>query len=203
MTKQQRGESIMTIFSVLTTSITGVLLIIILGLLLKIHSLYKKLKYVAEADMWHELAITDALTGLHNRTAYNNRIKRMKENISKKSYGIILFDVDDFKMYNDTKGHLEGDRVLKQVGKVLEEVFPRPKYRVFRIGGDEFSVVAESVSENEIIKRLIVLKSRLEGSGDIRLSKGYSIVKGNIDEAFKYADEMLYADKLSKKGINV
>ena len=98
---------------------------------------------------------------------------------------------------------LEGDRILKAVGKVLEEVFPRPKYRVFRIGGDEFSVIAESVSENEIIKRLIVLKSRFEADGDIRLSKGYAIVKWNIDEAFKFADEMLYADKLSKKGVNL
>ncbi|MBP3579798.1 MAG: GGDEF domain-containing protein [Clostridia bacterium] len=186
-------------FLVLTTIITILFLIITFSLLFKIHLLYKKLKYVDEAKMWHKLAITDDLTGIYNRNAYNNKIIKMKENITKKLYGIILFDVDDFKVFNDTEGHLVGDRVLKEVAKILLEIFPEPKYRVFRIGGDEFAVISENVSENEIIKRLLVLKEHLESSDNIRLSKGYSIVDGNIDQAFKYADEMLYADKQSKK----
>ena len=57
--------------------------------------------------------------------------------------GIMLFDVDDFKIINDTKGHLAGDLVLKQVAKNISEVFCGQKYRVFRIGGDEFVLLFE------------------------------------------------------------
>ena len=178
------------------TTISVILFII--SLLVKIYLLSKKLKYVDEANMWHKLAITDGLTRVYNRHAYNNLLIKMRENIIKKVYGIILFDIDDFKLFNDTKGHLAGDEILKKVAKTLLDMFPEPKYKVFRMGGDEFLVISENVSEREIIKRLLSLREILESDSDIRLSKGYSMVKDNIDEAFEYADEMLYVDKLSK-----
>lgn len=184
---------------VLTTIITILLIVIILRLLSKIRILTKKIKYVDEANMWHKLAVTDDLTGLYNRNAYNLYVEKSIKDVKKKEKGIILFDIDDFKLINDTKGHLAGDIALKNVAKVLLEVFCDHKYRVFRIGGDEFSVLAEGVSEKEIIKRLITLKKRLDVYGDISLSKGYSIIGDNPEEAFTYADEMLYADKLSKQ----
>jgi GGDEF domain-containing protein len=74
-----------------------------------------------------------------------------------------------------------------------------PQYRVFRIGGDEFAVLSEGVSEKRVIERLLALKKRLGENGDISLSKGYSMIKDNPEKAFKYADDMLYADKLSRK----
>ncbi len=184
---------------VLTTIITILFVVIILKLLLKIRILTEKNKYVDEANMWHKLAVTDDLTGVYNRNAYNLYIDKNMKNIQKKSRGIILFDIDDFKMINDTKGHLAGDEVLKNVAKNLLKVFPEPEHRVFRIGGDEFSVLTEGISENEIIRRLIRLKKYLAIDGNIGLSKGYSIIKNTPEEAFEFADEMLYADKLSKK----
>lgn len=183
---------------VLTTILTILLTIIILKLLFKIRILSKKIKYVDEANMWHKLAITDDLTGIHNRNAYNLYINKIKKNNKQNTRWIILFDIDDFKIINDTKGHLAGDVVLKNVAKVLLEVFSDLHYKVFRIGGDEFSVLAKDVSENEIIEHLISLKKRLEIDGNISLSKGYSMITNNSEKAFKYADEMLYADKLSK-----
>ncbi len=184
---------------VFTTIITIFLILIILNLLLKIRVLTTKIKYVDEANMWHKLAVTDDLTGVYNRNAYNLYINENKEENKDRLRGIILFDVDDFKLINDTKGHLAGDAVLKNVAKILSEVFSEPMYRVFRIGGDEFSVLTEGVSEKEIIERLISLKKCFDLEGNISLSKGYSTFKDNPEEAFKYADEMLYADKLSKK----
>ena len=180
------------------TIIVIILSVFIFYLLIKNYQLYKKLKYVDEANMWHRLAMTDGLTGIYNRNAYDLQIAEIIKNENIKTKSIILFDVDDFKMINDTKGHLEGDKVLKGVAKILLEIFPEPKYLVFRIGGDEFSVLSCNVSENEIIKRLILLKKRLELGGEIRLSKGYSIIENNPEEAFRNADEMLYADKASK-----
>ncbi len=191
-------EGTMMTFLVLATIITILSIIFDVYLLFKNHTLHKKLKYVDEADMWHRLAITDDLTGLYNRNAYNNKMIKMKEDSAEKSYGIILFDVDNFKIINDTRGHLIGDKVLQKVAKILNKIFAESEYKVFRIGGDEFSVVAENVLEDEIIKKLLLLNNHLKND-DIQLSKGYSLVKDDVYEAFKYADEMLYADKLCKK----
>ena len=183
--------------SLVLTTIIIILLIVLILLLAVNYSLNKKSKYVDEANMWHKLAVTDDLTGIYNRTAYNLYIE---ENKIKRQYRwIILFDVDDFKIINDTKGHLAGDVVLKNVAKLLLEIFSSCQYKVFRIGGDEFLVLAENVSEEEIIERLILVRRRLECNGEINLSKGYSLIKDTPEKAFRYADEMLYADKLSKK----
>ena len=167
-----------------------------------IYSLNKKNKYVDEANMWYKLAVTDDLTGIYNRNAYNLYVEENKANTKKESRWIILFDVDDFKIINDTKGHLAGDLVLKNVAKLLLEIFSSCQYRVFRIGGDEFLVLAENVSEDEIIEHLTLVKRRFEMNGGINLSKGYSLIKDTPEKAFRYADEMLYADKLSKKRRN-
>ena len=176
-----------------------ILIIIIICLSYKTVKFKRKIRYVDEANMWHRLAITDALTELYNRYAYDIQIDKIKQRKSKKTYGIILFDVDDFKKINDTRGHLMGDKVLKIVSQSLLKFFPQPKYKVFRIGGDEFSVIFKGVSENDVIKRLLLLREQLENDSNIYLSKGYAFVDNDVDEAFKSADEMLYADKLSKK----
>lgn len=183
---------------VLISIVAVVFIIITIHLFLKVRFLNGKLKYVDDANRWHKLAITDSLTGVYNRNAYDLRMSEIKNATNKESQGILIFDVDDFKIFNDKKGHLAGDEVLKMVAQTLLAVFPEPKYSVFRIGGDEFSVLSENTPEKELIHRLIVLKKRLEANGDIRLSKGYSIIKDNPEESFKFADEMLYADKLSK-----
>ena len=184
---------------VLTVIIIVCLLIIILKLLSKIRVLTGKIKYVDEANMWHELAVKDVLTGVYNRNAYNVYVDEKFKSETKELRGIILFDIDDFKEINDTKGHQTGDMVLKEVSKNISEVFSEHQHRVFRIGGDEFSVLTKGLSEKEIIKRLIVLKKRLDIDVGISLSKGYSMIKDNQEESFKYADEMLYADKQAKK----
>ena len=191
---------IMKTLLVLTTSVAILLTVIIFILLLKNRTLAKKIKYVDDANMWHKLAVTDDLTGVSNRNAYNLYISKNRKKLKDKFRAIILFDVDDFKLVNDTQGHLAGDKILKDVAKILLEIFSYSEFTVFRIGGDEFAVLAEGVLETEIIEHLIVLNKRLSMEGKISLSKGYSLVKDNrYEEAFKFADDMLYADKLSKK----
>lgn len=178
----------------LTTIIIIFFVVIIIKLIIHIRILNRKIKYVDEADMWHKLAVTDDLTGVYNRNAYNSHISRRG-----KYSGIILFDVNDFKQINDTLGHLAGDAVLKEIAQTLLQVFPEPQYKVFRIGGDEFSVLSKDISEKDIINNLINLEKCLNINRNISLSKGYSIIKDNPEEAFKYADEMLYADKMAKR----
>ena len=152
---------------------------------------------------WYEIALTDDLTKIHNREAYRRYIELL-ESKSKKSrtvYGIVLFDIDDFKKINDTSGHLTGDKVLQNVALMLSEVFSAVNYSVYRIGGDEFAVITERASENQIIDLLLEIRRREEAGGTVRLSKGYAMVCSgeSFEEAYSKADEMLYADKLSKK----
>jgi len=92
---------------------------------------------------------TDSLTNLHNRRyfnyVYDREIKRAKRN---KSYiTFMMLDIDYFKQYNDTYGHVQGDHALKSVAKVLKETLKRPGDYVFRLGGEEFGVLLSDTDE--------------------------------------------------------
>ena len=160
---------------------------------IKLYYEQKKLKL----KKWRRMAITDSLTGVYNRNAYIYDIANI--DIKKGKYGIILFDIDGFKKINDEKGHLFGDNLLKEVAGTLSLVFSSKEYKIYRIGGDEFAVITKNRTEQQNIIKMIEVKEYLNQKGDIRLSSGYSMIKGNVKKAFKYADEMLYADKESRK----
>ncbi len=149
--------------------------------------------------MWHTLVFTDDLTGIYNRTVYSKHISEIEKLNTTEDFGIMIFDIDNFKEINDTRGHLAGDAVLKLVAKALTSVFYSPQYSVYRIGGDEFAVIAKNTTEIQLIESMLYLRNVLEKDSDIRLSKGYSIIQGSFNAAFKNADEMLYADKASRK----
>jgi diguanylate cyclase (GGDEF)-like protein/PAS domain S-box-containing protein len=90
-----------------------------------------------------ELSVTDELTKMYNRRHFNiifskeiNRAKR--EN---KTVGFAIFDVDNFKLYNDYYGHLKGDKVLKKIAKVTKENLKRAGDYCFRLGGEEFGIL--------------------------------------------------------------
>ncbi|MDD2790904.1 MAG: diguanylate cyclase [Sulfurimonas sp.] len=92
---------------------------------------------------------TDSLTSLHNRRYFNivyeREIKRAKR---EKSYiTFMMLDIDYFKQFNDTYGHIEGDFALKSVAKVLSDTLKRPTDFVFRLGGEEFGVLLTHTDE--------------------------------------------------------
>ncbi len=95
------------------------------------------------------VSYTDALTNLHNRRyfnfVYDRELKRAKRT---KSYiTFMMLDIDYFKQYNDTYGHIEGDFALKSVAKVLKDSLKRPSDFVFRLGGEEFGVILIDTDE--------------------------------------------------------
>lgn len=97
---------------------------------------------------------TDSLTSLHNRRYFNlvyeREIKRAKR---KNDYiTFMMLDVDFFKQYNDTYGHIEGDYALQTVAKVLKSTLQRPSDYVFRLGGEEFGVVLTDTDESNSAK---------------------------------------------------
>jgi two-component system cell cycle response regulator len=87
-------------------------------------------------------AFTDPLTGAWNRRYFDrflsvaiDEARRLRRNVS-----ILMFDIDDFKVFNDRQGHARGDEILAQTVRLLRSVI-RPTDRVCRIGGDEFAVI--------------------------------------------------------------
>lgn len=190
---QMKSLLFLAIILILLLTVTTIML------LHKYKKLRSKIQQFNDAETWHRLAYTDDLTGLFNRTAYSKRVSEIERMKKTDGYGIILFDIDNFKNINDSKGHLEGDLVLKYVANTLKSVFSLSCFDVYRIGGDEFAVIASDITEDEIIYYLLSLKSVLEENSDIRLSKGYSVIQSNVKSAFINADQMLYADKNSRK----
>ena len=91
------------------------------------------------------MAHYDNLTGLANRYLFNERLRGLVGDQSSQSASIALFylDLDDFKAVNDTRGHLVGDRLLREVGTRLEQEV-RNEDLVARLGGDEFAVLIET-----------------------------------------------------------
>merc|ERR1712173_425780 len=91
------------------------------------------------------MAHYDNLTGLANRYLFNERLRGLTGRQTSEGSNIALFylDLDDFKAINDTRGHLVGDRLLREVGTRLEQEV-RGQDLVARLGGDEFAVLLEA-----------------------------------------------------------
>ena len=93
-----------------------------------------------------ELAYTDNLTGLSNRNYFEKFIAETQPDNQHNS-AVILFDLDNFKLINDTRGHLEGDKLLRKVGTLIDK-FVSTQISVFRLGGDEFAMVINGLPES-------------------------------------------------------
>lgn len=94
-------------------------------------------------SLLEDAAKTDSLTGLNNRRAFDEFLATQTAVSlrSKQDLSLIMIDVDYFKPYNDTLGHVSGDRVLQKLADIFREVVQRPGDFVARYGGEEFSVI--------------------------------------------------------------
>lgn len=90
-----------------------------------------------------ELAITDGLTGLSNRRCLNDRLRRAVAEALRyeQDVSLLMLDVDDFKQFNDTYGHLQGDKLLTELAQILREGTRQDIDAAARYGGEEFAVV--------------------------------------------------------------
>ncbi|MBI5233141.1 MAG: GGDEF domain-containing protein [Deltaproteobacteria bacterium] len=114
---------------------------------MKASMVIERIKYIEDTKL---MSITDGLTGLFNNRYLmehlDKEIYRAKRH--KSSFAVIMFDIDHFKSYNDTYGHMEGNHVLKSVADVLMENV-RATDIVARFGGEEFCVMAIEFEDRE------------------------------------------------------
>jgi diguanylate cyclase (GGDEF)-like protein/PAS domain S-box-containing protein len=151
-----------------------------------------------------KLARRDALTGLHNRLALNERLReeflRMKR--SGHVYTILMADVDHFKKINDNYGHETGDAVLRLLGPLLVHTVRATDF-VARYGGEEFLLLLPDTSTENAIRVAEKLRQAVEaepmpGVGNITMSIGLATAQlEDIAEglALKLADDALYTAK--------
>jgi diguanylate cyclase (GGDEF)-like protein/PAS domain S-box-containing protein len=128
------------------------------------------------------LAYTDSLTGLANRRVFDevilNEFDRARQASSQLS--LLLIDVDHFKTYNDTYGHLAGDRCLKAIGEVLRSVVTRPSDLPARFGGEEFAIVLPDMDGDGAVRLAERVRSTLHQLALPHQASGKSIVTISI-----------------------
>lgn len=153
-----------------------------------------------------DLAQTDGLTGLLNAATTRLKIEsRLKNKDSSETDYCILFDIDDFKLVNDTRGHLEGDRVLKSLGSVLLQGAHSNEIIIGRVGGDEFCIYHKAIAaEMDPLSYATALLEavRLTFHEDgITISMGLSAVKpmDSYETLYARVDNAMYQAKSKGK----
>jgi diguanylate cyclase (GGDEF)-like protein len=144
-------------------------------------------------------AMTDALTGMKNRRSLRRDLDRALEGVETgRKYAFAMFDLNGFKLYNDTFGHPAGDSLLTRLGdRLTRAAAPGGAYR---LGGDEFCVLAPDDGDTESL--LARADAALSESGDgftISASRGDVRIPAETDEpdeVMHLADRRMYADKL-------
>jgi len=168
----------------------------------------------AERDLM-QMANTDSLTGISNRRSLFESVdKSWRVCLRDKSeISFIMIDIDDFKMFNDSFGHIEGDRTLIDVSSTIKKTLTRPYDEVGRYGGEEFMVVLPKTNHagalqvaEKVRKNILDLKipHSMESPHEfVTISLGVStfipIMKKNYEEIIDVADEALFVSKESGK----
>lgn len=109
-------------------------------------------------------SIEDPLTGLHNRRQFNKLFEDELHRAARNEMPFIFFimDIDHFKHFNDTQGHLEGDKALQQVAELLQHHFRRSGDEVFRLGGEEFGGILSPGQHDDYLGYMEKLRKAVE-----------------------------------------
>ena len=166
-----------------------------------------------EKELYKKLATQDGLTKLNNYTFFRQFLGMEVEKSSRYGYPVtlLMIDVDNLKTYNDTQGHMEGNRALIKIGEILKG-FVRRADVAARYGGDEFALIFSHTPKDsghlvaERLRRLIE-KTTFKGEevlpmGKITISTGVASCPGDAkspEELISSADQALYIAKSKGK----
>lgn len=162
-------------------------------------------------DQLTRMAVTDGLTGLANRRQFEETLERENARLARTQgeLSVILMDIDYFKPFNDTLGHVRGDDCLREVARVLEEVISRSSDLAARYGGEEFGCIlpdtpledAEQVAERvrAVIEDLAIPHPGSEVADHVTASLGVASLhcqpRQSALRVVARADEQLYRAK--------
>jgi diguanylate cyclase (GGDEF)-like protein/PAS domain S-box-containing protein len=148
-----------------------------------------------------QLTVTDDLTGLFNQRHFFEQLRREMERANRRGarFSLCIFDLDKFKRYNDSHGHLAGDHLLKAVGKLVSKEIRARIDTAFRYGGDEFVLILPDTSLAEAASLIHRLRAaiRKQFGGLVGISSGIAEYVGGIGEKefIEAADQLLYEAK--------
>ena len=164
--------------------------------------------------LFHE-AHVDTLTGTYNRRHMEKTLPTLMNLLSRSEdvLSMLMIDIDNFKNYNDTYGHNEGDTCLKEIATLLNESVTRTGDLVIRYGGEEFLIVLPNTDENGarmISEKLLagIMNLKIEHRNNVvsdYVTISIGTVTGKVSHTEKWqdyvkrADEALYMSKNSKK----
>lgn len=171
----------------------------------------REAKLQRQANELREAANCDQLTSIPNRRAFDDMLRLVvdarMQGERKNWFGVIVIDIDHFKSFNDTHGHLVGDEVLKNVAVWLKEATRATDF-IARYGGEEFAMILPNVTEEDlksVAERLRAsVESRKVVSGDLELGVTVSLGAACVDEIrhhddatalIQAADDCLYQSK--------
>lgn len=174
----------------------------------------KLMEQARESGIYLKLAFTDELTGLYNRTAFEEDLQgrvitdEITRNEIIQPTVIYMFDLNDLKKCNDTYGHDYGDKYIMMAAEVLKKAFT-DNDRCYRIGGDEFCAWSADVSAKKINEKLSLLEKLIREQGNkefvvkFSMAMGYAVYLPNEDSnlysTMKRADAMMYERKQEYK----
>ncbi len=158
-------------------------------------------------DYFNHLAYTDAMTGVQNKMAYKDRIEKLEKTMKNgyTEFTIVVMDINYLKKMNDTYGHEYGDMLIKDAANVMQTSFGSQS--VFRIGGDEFTVILEGEEHKKAAQMLSVFDETVVSFNEtntrykekLQIACGVAEYEEGKDEVFKdvfaRADKRMYENK--------
>ena len=161
---------------------------------------FKAFRHQVELYHLRDVALRDPLTGLRNRTAYEEGEKALLR--SDETYAVAFIDADGLKAQNDTYGHDAGDALLQTIGMAIDNACVTTGTRGYRIGGDEFLIT--SPYRDRVERAVDIVNRLLEGSKDpggkaytvsVGIAEHRSSADGDVDAIVRLADDLMYVEK--------
>ena len=198
------GRITQVILTLIILPVTGVVLqMVFLGLSLSIPA-YTLAIFITFLLMERNELLKDPLTLLHSRIQMENRLQYKLR--SQEPFTAIMIDVNDFKNINDVHGHTIGDKVLKDVSRIL---FSSANYEDFvcRFGGDEFFIILESTKDigQTYIQRIDQILLNYSSNKPYQAALSYGIVyvdhsiNYTVEELIRITDQLMYKDKTDRR----
>jgi len=169
------------------------------------HLIEKHQRLEKAKRMLQSLALKDALTGLYNRRYFSEQVEREWNRARREQLPVSLFmiDIDHFKRFNDTFGHLCGDRCICAVADAVQRCFARGSDLVARYGGEEFVVLANGVERRHARERADLLRRAISGltiegaarSGGKMITVSVGVATAVPDDRILPEDLLLAADR--------